>query len=194
MNSNKDVEKVIEAAVVQNLKNVEETLDAQLQNLDKSRTEDDLDAIRRRRLNQLRQEAENKAMWRRNGHGTLQTITEKDFFTRARNKTTPRMVAIFYRKGTSRYANDLIDFVTRLSERHLETLFVSLDAEKCPFLCGRLGIRVLPSIVLVKNGEIDQMLIGLDAISRSGKFSVVGIEKKFFEFDMLTDTNIGDGE
>lgn len=186
-----NVQKAVEAAVVGSMQKVEQDLDNEIHRL-QNLQEDDLEAIRRKRLAQMRQEAESKAMWRRNGHGSVHLIPEKDFFTKA--KSSPRMVSIFYRKGTSRYANDLIEHVSRIAEKHLETLFVTLDAEKSPFLCDRLKIRVLPSIVMVKDGEIDKMLIGLDQLSPSGKFSTVSIEKRLFEFEMLTDTNIADDE
>lgn len=184
-----NVKKVIEAAVVNTIEKVEQDLDDQIKRLDNMQ-DDDLEAIRHRRLAQMKKQAEDQAMWRRNGHGTVHYITEKDFFIRA--KSAKRMVAIFYRKGTSRYAEDFLEHISRVAQAHLETLFVTLDAEKSPFLCTRLNVRILPSIVMVKNGEIDKMLIGLDQVSPTGKFSTVGIEKRLFDLEMLSHTNIGD--
>lgn len=181
----------VESAVVKAIEQVEQRLDNEIERLNNP-TDDDLEAIRRRRLAEMRKDAENRALWRRNGHGKLQRIAERDFFARA--KGTARMVAVFCRTGTSRYSDDLVEHMERVAEAHLETLFVVLDAEKAPFLCTRLNIRVMPSLLMVRDGEIDKLLPGLDEISVSGKFSTVRLEKRLFDFDMLTDTNIADDD
>ena len=184
-----NIEGVVENAVLAAAENVEKQLDEELDRLNNLK-DDDLEAIRRKRMAEMRKEAEQKVMWKRNGHGSMQHITEKEFFARA--KSCERMVAIMYRAGSSRYADDLVAHISRVAERHLETLFVTLDAEKSMFLCTKLQIRILPSLILVKDSEIDRLLLGLDQISSTGKFSTKGIEKRLFDFQMLTDTNIAD--
>lgn len=186
-----NVEKVLEATLVNAAKTVEKEVDTEIDRLTNLQ-EDDLEAIRRRRLAQLKKAAEERAIWKRNGHGTLHTLTEKDFFTRA--KGVSRMVVVFFQPGTSRYSSDLIEHVAKLAEHHLETLFATIDANKAPFLCQRLKIRVLPSLLFLKDGEIDQVLVGLDALSQTGKFTTKGIEKRLFEFQMLMDTNLSDND
>lgn len=183
------VEKAVEAVMVGAAQKMESELDSEIEKLNNLQ-DDDLESIRQRRMAQMKKESEQKMMWKRNGHGTLQHVTEKDFFERA--KGVERVVVIFFRPGTSRYAADLNDHVARIAEKHLETLFLTVDASKAPFLCEKLRIRVLPSLVLLKDGEIDQVLMGLDQLSPNGKFSTEGIERRLFDFGMVTDTNIGD--
>lgn len=182
-------ENVVEAALVGAAKNIEKELDNEIERLNHMQ-DDDLEAIRKRRMVQMKNDAENRALWKRNGHGTLQHLTEKDFFARA--KGTQRMVVIFFRPGTSRYAADLNDHIAKVAEHHLETLFATIDAGKAPFLCDKLKIRVLPSLVLLKDSEIDKVLVGLDQLSHTGKFTTEGIEKRLFDFGIVTDTNFGD--
>lgn len=184
-----NVKKAVETAIVNTMHQVEQNLDEEINRLN-SLQDDDLEAIRMRRLAQMKKQAEDHALWRRNGHGSVHHISEKEFFARAKGPL--RMVAIFYRKGSSRYANDFVDHISRIAQSHLETLFVTLDAEKSPFLCTRLNIRILPSIVMVKNGEIDKMLPGLDQLCSTGDLRTSDIEKRLYDFGMLTDTTIGD--
>ena len=40
-----------------------------------------------------------------------------------------------------------------LAPKHVETRFVKLNAEKCPFLCERLSIRVIPTLLLIVDGK-----------------------------------------
>lgn len=188
-----NVQKAVEAAVVDAMQSMERQIDdqlGQLGNVDEMH-DDQLETIRQKRLNQLKKQAEDRARWRRNGHGVVRRIPEKEFFSRA--KGISRMVAIFFRPGSSRYTDDFLEHISRIAQAHLETLFVTIDAEKAPFLCDRLRIRVMPSLVFVKNGEIDQMLPGLDHLcGENGTFRTTTIEKRLFELAMLTDTNISD--
>ncbi|CAN8063154.1 unnamed protein product [Agarophyton chilense] len=185
------VQKLVENAVKNVVDDLEQRLDSEIDRLN-NLEDDDLEAIRQKRLAEMKKDAEEKAMWRRNGHGTVHRITEKEFFSRA--KESKRMVSIVYRPGSNRYAEDLLDHISRIAQRHLETLFTSMDAEKAPFLCERLKIRVLPSIVLVKDSEIDQVLLGLDQISTTGKFTTASIEKRLHSLKMLTNTDVADDE
>lgn len=184
------MENVVQAAMVGAAKQMEEELDTEIARLDNLQ-DDDYETLRKRRLAQLRKGAEDRARWQRNGHGTVAELPEKEFFGRA--KGSERMVVIFFRKGTSRYTEDVNDHMARVAERHFETFFAKVDAEKAAFLCTKLRIRVMPSIVLVKGGEIERVVAGLDAFAEGGgKFSTVGIERRLFEMGMLTDCSIGD--
>lgn len=184
-------QRVVEAAVLGAAKAMEATVDSEIGRL-QTLQDDDYEALRRARLAEMKGAAEEAAMFRRNGHGTLQHISEKDFFERA--KQAPRMVAIFHRQGSSRYTQDLQDHLSRVAERHVETLFAAIDAEKAPFLCTKFAIRVLPSLVLVKDKEIDCVLHGLDQVDPTGKFTTVRLEARLFELGIVTHTHIGDDQ
>lgn len=185
------VQNVVEAAVKDAAETLEKQLDDELERLNNLQ-DDDLEAIRRKRMSEMRKEAEDKVTWRRNGHGTVHRISEKEFFSRA--KGTKLMVSIVFRPGVNKYAEELIEHVSRIAEIHLETLFTIIDAEKAPFLCDRLGIRVLPSVVIVKDSEIAKILPGLDQLGPSGRFTTAGIEKRLHSFGVLANTKIADNE
>ena len=151
---------------------------------------DDVEAIRRRRLAQLQKDAEDRAKWSRAGHGTLHTLTEKDFFGRA--KESDRILVIFHRSGSSRIAQDFQEHIARIAERHMETFFAVIDAEKSQFLCNKFQIRVLPSVMLCVGGNVKQLLHGLDRIAPSGKFNLIEMEQTLFDLGILTNTNMAD--
>lgn len=181
--------KAVESAMMTAMEKVEQKVDAQLDQL-ASLDDDGLEAIRRRRISEMQKASADRAVWRRNGHGVLHRITEKDFFDRA--KGVSRMVAVFHRAGSSRYATDLLEHIRRIAEAHLETLFVDIDAVNAPFLATRLNLRVMPSIVMLKDAEIHKVLVGLDELSSTGNFTTGGMEKRLFSMEMLIDTNISD--
>lgn len=42
----------------------------------------------------------------------------------------------------------------KLCKRHMEAKHVKINAEKVPYLCEKLNIVTLPSVILVKNRKV----------------------------------------
>jgi len=77
---------IVEQSLLQVAQNMEEQLDAQIHQLD-NLGEDDLERIRRKRLEEFRRHEKNKEQWLAKGHGAMSTITEKDFFKEIKGGT-----------------------------------------------------------------------------------------------------------
>lgn len=184
-------EQLVEAAILGAVQQVEQNLDRELNTLS-NLEDDDYEAIRKKRLAQMKKKAEDQVLWKRRGHGALVPIAEKEFFGHC--KEAERVVVMLTRKGTLRYSDDMESYFARVAERHLETFFAVIDADKSPFLCEKFHIRVMPSIILVKNHEVDKILPGLDAFAQNGKFSIAITERRLYDLGMVTNTDIADGE
>jgi len=61
--------------------------------------------------------------------------------------------------------------VRRLAPKHVETRFVKIDAEKNPFLVERLGIILMPTIVLIKDGKTEHAIHGFDEFGGTDDFT-----------------------
>lgn len=85
------------------------------------------------------------------GHGVYKEIpSEKDFFDEIKN--SKRAVVHFYRPTTDRCT--IFDkHLEIIAPKYLEARFVKLNAEKAPFLCERLNIRVIPTLLLIVDGQ-----------------------------------------
>jgi thioredoxin-like negative regulator of GroEL len=59
----------------------------------------------------------------------------------------------------------------KLAQRHVEARFVKIDAEKNPFLVERLGVILMPTIVLIKDGKTDHAIHGFDEFGGTDDFS-----------------------
>ncbi len=182
-------EKLVADAVVGAVKKVEAQLDEEINRLD-TLGDDDLEAIRRKRLAEMKRAAENAHKWKLQGHGQLRVLAEREFFERA--KESERFVCIFHRRSQSHLAQDFLDHVSRIAEHHMETLFASLDAEAAPFLVDKFRIRVLPSVIFVKKGQVDQVLHGLSALDPTGKFDTNRLEQALFDLGAVTNTKLAD--
>lgn len=179
----------VEAAVLDAAQAVEHTLDVEIDEL-KSLQHDDLEVLRRRRIAEMKKKAEEEALWRRMGHGRLCNIPEKDIFERG--KHVSRCVFMLTRSGPNYHARDFEEHISKIAERHLETFFGVLNAEKSPFLCDRFHLELMPSIILFKNMQVCKVLHGLDFFSKKGKFDTSYIELQLFQLGLLTNTGIGD--
>ena len=73
-------------------------------------------------------------------------------------KEEPEKVAFpFYRDFT--LTCQILDrYLAILAEKHLETKFSKLNVERAPLLCGRLWIKVIPTLALSRERKCRTML------------------------------------
>lgn len=158
---------------MQAAKVVEECLDAELKRLD-NLDADDIDEIRRKRIQQLKNQAGKREEWIAKGHGKYDEIAEeKEFFEEAKNHE--RIVCHFYRDSTMRCK--IVDkHLQILAPKHLEAKFLRINAEKAMFLCQRLKVKVLPTIVLISDGKTKDFIVGFDDLGGIDDFPTEMLE------------------
>jgi DNA-binding TFAR19-related protein (PDSD5 family) len=137
MEPQKTVGDVVGERLLVALEAAEEKLDADIERLERL-DEDDLERIRRQRLDQLKRQHNKKQEWIAKGHGEYREIhDQKQFFEEL--KKEERAVVHFFRPSTRRC--EIVDkHLLALSQKHIETRFVKVDAEKCPFIAEKLRI------------------------------------------------------
>lgn len=146
---------------------MEATVDAELEKYDKM-DEDDLEAIRERRIKQLQKLQDQKQEYKNLGHGTYDTITnEKEFFEIG--KKSDRVVCLFY-IDTSFRCKIVDKHLGQLCLKHYETRFIRLNAEKAPFLSERLKIKMMPTILMCKDSVVIDRIVGFDDLGSSDNF------------------------
>ncbi|CAD7965472.1 unnamed protein product [Amoebophrya sp. A120] len=128
----------------------EEQLDEELDRLNKL-NEDDLEEIRRKRLEAMKDNHRKAQTAIRNGCGKYDEMKdEKEFFDAA--KANKKMACVFYRVGNLN-SDVMTKHFETLAQRYVTTRFCCVNAEKVPYLCEKLHIWMLPSIVLIKDGK-----------------------------------------
>eukprot|EP00216_Chloropicon_sp_CCMP2111_P004265 CAMPEP_0198235742 /NCGR_PEP_ID=MMETSP1446-20131203/1646_1 /TAXON_ID=1461542 ORGANISM="Unidentified sp, Strain CCMP2111" /NCGR_SAMPLE_ID=MMETSP1446 /ASSEMBLY_ACC=CAM_ASM_001112 /LENGTH=219 /DNA_ID=CAMNT_0043917101 /DNA_START=34 /DNA_END=693 /DNA_ORIENTATION=+ len=144
--------KLLEAASA-----IEQSIDDEMHRLE-TLDEDDLDKLRERRLAALKKQQAKRKEWLRRGHGELRDVEEKEFFNEMRNEE--RVIAHFYRNNWPCKVMD--KHLNILAAKHVETKFVRVDAEKCPFLTDKLKIWMLPTLALIKSEKVIDYVVGFD--------------------------------
>ncbi|XP_076016601.1 thioredoxin domain-containing protein 9-like [Genypterus blacodes] len=164
---------IISKVLEQSAKLVEEQVEAQLSKLN-DMDEDDLDKLKERRLEALKNAHKQKQEWLSKGHGEYREIpSEKDFF--AEVKQSKKVVCHFYRSSTFRCT--IVDkHLAILAKKHVEAKFIKLNVEKAPFLSERLRIKVIPTLALVVDGKTKDYVIGFSDLGNTDEFPTEMLE------------------
>jgi len=154
---------------------VEQKVDAELERLEKAvDDEDELEILRRQRLEGMRVAQKQRQEWLASGHGTYEELAdESEFF--AASKKSRFFVCHFFRSSTPRCK--IVDkHLSLLSSRHIETRFTRIDAERSKFLVDRLRIKIMPTICLAKDGKTVDYVAGFDDLGGIDDFSTEMLE------------------
>jgi hypothetical protein len=147
-------------------KAMEDAVDDELHRMN-NMDEEDLENIRRKRLEAMKGDQDRRKKWLAAGHGELRDLSdEKDFF--AEMKGEDKMVVHFYRNNWPCKVMDM--HLDMLSKKHLETKFARIDAEKSPFLTERLKIWMLPTLALISKEKVLDYVVGFDDLGGTDDF------------------------
>ncbi|XP_074564360.1 thioredoxin domain-containing protein 9 homolog [Curcuma longa] len=176
---------ILEQQLLTVAKAVEDKIDEEITALDRLDL-DDLEALRERRLQQMKKMAEKRNRWISLGHGEYSEISEKDFF--AAVKASDRVVCHFYRENWPCKVMD--KHLSILAKQHIETRFIKVQAEKSPFLTEKLRIIMLPTLALVKNAKVEDYVVGFDELGGTDGFSTEELEERLAKSQVI----VFDGE
>uniref|UniRef100_A0A1W7RCM3 Thioredoxin domain-containing protein 9 n=1 Tax=Agkistrodon contortrix contortrix TaxID=8713 RepID=A0A1W7RCM3_AGKCO len=174
--------KALEAQMLQTAQIVEEQLDAQMQKMDQM-DEGELELLKQKRLEALKKDQQQKQEWLSKGHGEYREIpSEREFFQEV--KGSKNVVCHFYKDSTFRCL--ILDkHLTILAKKHIETKFIKLNAEKSPFLCERLHIKIIPTLALVKDGKTQDYVVGFTDLGNTDEFTTETLEWRLGYSDII---------
>lgn len=159
--------------LIQAVQIVESQLDAEIDRLENI-DEDDIEQIRKRRIEAMKNAQVQKAEWQKNGHGSYSELAdEKDFFEVC--KKSKHVVCHFYRESTFR-CKILDKHIEELARQHIECRFVKINAEKAQFLTERLKIKMIPTIALIKDNKPIDYIVGFADLGNTDDFDTEMLE------------------
>ncbi|KAJ3693374.1 hypothetical protein LUZ60_008854 [Juncus effusus] len=174
------VSQIIEKQVLTVVKAVEDQLDEQIAALDRLDV-DDIEALRERRLQQMKKMAEKRNKWISLGHGEYTDVAEKEFFSVV--KASERVVCHFYRENWPCKVMD--KHLAILAQQHIETRFIKIHAEKSPFLTEKLRVVVLPTLALVKLAKVEDYVVGFNELGGTDDFSTEDLEERLAKSQVI---------
>eukprot|EP01059_Diplonema_ambulator_P030691 TRINITY_DN5352_c0_g1_i1.p1 TRINITY_DN5352_c0_g1~~TRINITY_DN5352_c0_g1_i1.p1 ORF type:complete len:231 (+),score=60.91 TRINITY_DN5352_c0_g1_i1:609-1301(+) len=177
----------LESQVLAAAEIVEQEIDSEINKLE-NMDEDDLEVIRRKRMNQLRKMKEQKDMWMTKGHGVVQEVENPEQFFKF-VKENERVVVHFYRDATER-CKILNEHLAKLAPKHWETLFLRVNAEKVEGMAERFNVFMLPTLMLVEGGKTHHSIIGFDEFGGKDVFPTARVSEVLAFHGMINDSGM----
>jgi len=179
------VKMAVNNAVNRIIREEEAKIDNAMEKINKM-DDDELEELRAKRIEDLRQKQMQRSKWLAHHHGSIQEIKDqKEFFQNV--KSSKHVICLFYTK-TGKFTKPLQEHLTLIARKHLECKFVQIEAEYAPFLIERLNIWMMPTLVLAKDNKVQTQLRGLDWVAPDGKIDTLKLEEKLFEYGFLEET------
>lgn len=94
------------------------------------------------------------------------------------------MVCHFYRPST-RLCLEADEKLDALARRYLHLRVVKINVERAAFLCDRLKIFVIPTIMLIKKGKAEHSLLGFDELGGKETFELSDLERVLLAWNFL---------
>jgi len=164
---------------------LEQQVDAVIEHIDNLDI-NDLEQLRKQRVQEMKAQQGRRQQWLQSGHGSYDQLAEEKMFFDVIKKSDNVIIHFFTPTNTR---SPIVDkHLKILSPKHLETKFVSLNAEKCPFLAERLRIKVIPTLVCIKNGIVVDKVVGFTQLGNRDDFTTDILEwriaqNKVIEYD-----------
>lgn len=132
--------------------------------------DDDLEALRARRRNQMKEAHEKRMKYKELGHGEFVEIEEEAFLKTV--TSSQRSVVHFYHNMFEKCK--VMDMhLGKCARKFLGTRFVKLNAEKAPFFVEKLMIKTLPCAVIFVDGVAVGRQVGFDGLPGGEEFHTV---------------------
>ena len=122
-----------------------------------------LDAIRQKRLEEMKQVQIKRAEDIAKGHGQYRTISQDEFLPECTGSS--EFVAVhFFHKEFERC--EIMDHHLKIiAPLHTTCKFLRIDAEKAPFFVSKLQIRTLPTLIIFRDGKAVDRLMGFEGLA-----------------------------
>ncbi|MCJ1351147.1 MAG: hypothetical protein MMC33_001129 [Icmadophila ericetorum] len=159
----------------------DELLDA----LDRDESDPALNAYRANRVQQLSAELSRAKTLRNDAsHGTYTTISAEKELMEIVTATNHTVVHFFHQDFTRCLVMDR--HLEILAPLHWEVRFLRIDVSNAPFLCTKLGIKVLPCVLGFVEGVSVERIVGFEGLGRGGDtFPTEDLEARLVDKEVL---------
>lgn len=125
--------------------------------------DDELLALRRARMQSMKQQAVEEAEWRGKQHGEYREIGQDDFFNVVvREKGGSDQCCVHFYHKDFETCKVMDRYLSQIARSMLSVRFVKIDAERAPFLVERLHVTMLPCCLLFKNDVCVDRILGFE--------------------------------
>lgn len=142
----------------------------------------ELERLHAERINAMKREAEKRQKLQQQGYGEYRLVTEGDFLTEVTK--SPRVICHFFHREFIR-CKIMDKHLKLLTPKYFDTKFICIDAENCPFFVTKLGIKVLPCVILFRDGVAVDRIVGFQELGGVDDFATKALESRLLKADLL---------
>jgi len=136
----------------------------------------ELQELQSKRMADMKKKWELEQQFHRQGHGEYREISEEDFLKEVCGSQW--VVVHFYHREFFRCK--IVDkHLKILAAKHLSCKWLTLDAEKAPFFISKLAIQMLPTVIVFKDGIVEEQFAGFDEMGGKDEFRTEVMEHWF---------------
>lgn len=131
--------------------------------LDDFDDDDVLYKFREQRMQELKQRAKDTTEYGTGDYGIIGH--EQELLGLA--STVPRLVIHFFNPAFKRCTH-MTEHLVTLARKYRRCRFVGIEASNSPFMAMKMGIRALPALVTIVDGNATDVLVGFDGLPGDG--------------------------
>lgn len=137
--------------------------------LDELESDPALEALREQRLEQMRRDHLQMLELKTKGHGEYRTISQDEFLPECTSSSSEWIVVHFFHDEfeTCKVMDHHLKIV---AEQHVECKFLRIDARKAPFFCTKLKVKTLPTVLVLREGNVVNRLLGFEGIAEGNEW------------------------
>jgi thiol-disulfide isomerase/thioredoxin len=152
-----------------------------------------LEAIRQKRILEMKQAQAKHTENMAKGHGQYRTISQDEFLPECTGSS--EFVAIHFFLNEFERCKIMDKHLKIIAPRHTTCKFLRIDAEKAPFFVTKLAIRTLPTLIVFQDGKAVDRLTGFEGLASAAdpdnfptsKLQTWLADTGAIEFDMVKD-------
>ncbi|EOA89359.1 hypothetical protein ACJQWK_09285 [Exserohilum turcicum] len=153
--------------------------------------DEELDAFREQRLQQLHQEYDRARRLKESDHGTYTEI--KDEKALMDLTTSTKLCVVHFFKPDFNRCRIMDTHLESLAPSHYEARFLRINVENCPFLVTRLGIQVLPCVIAFIDGVGADRIIGFEGLGHTEQtFTTRDLEARLIRANVLARNKVNE--
>jgi len=146
----------------------------------------ELAKIQRARLEQLKQDAKRIRSNLHKGYGAYHEYTEKELIHKCAKENY--CVVHFYHENFER-CKVLDKHLREIAPKHLDTLFMKVEARKAAFLVEKFKVKTLPTTCVFVDQEMVAKFIGFDEFGGVDDFKSIHLVKRLIKTGVIVDFN-----
>jgi thiol-disulfide isomerase/thioredoxin len=124
-----------------------------------------LEAFRQRRLAEMKRAHVKEDQSKAKGHGEVRTISQDEFLPECTGSS--KYVVVHFFHDDFERCKIMDHHLNIMAPLHLSCKFVRINAEKTPFFVAKLAIKTLPTLLVFKDGNTIERLLGFEGLSDS---------------------------